>query len=40
MAASGTCSLVFIDDLTADERSRMNSEVYRTILYAKIKKTT
>ena len=27
MAANGTGSLVFIDDVTADKRSRMNSEV-------------
>ncbi|MCJ8732436.1 hypothetical protein PDJAM_G00211380 [Pangasius djambal] len=29
MAASGTGSLVFIDDVTADRSSKMNSEVYR-----------
>lgn len=32
MAAYGTGSLVFIDDLTADRSSRMKSEVYRAIL--------
>ncbi len=32
MAASGTGSLVFIDDVTADKSSRMNSEVFRAIL--------
>ena len=36
MAASGTGSLVFIDDVTADKSSRMNSEVFRTILSAHI----
>ncbi len=34
MAASGTGSLVFIDDVTADKSSRMNSEVFRAILSA------
>ena len=34
MAASGTQSVVFIDDMTADRSSRMNSEVYRTLLSA------
>ena len=28
MAANGTGSLVFIDDVTADKCSRMNSEVF------------
>lgn len=32
MAASGTGSLVFIDDVTRDRSSIMNSEVYRDIL--------
>ena len=31
MAANGTCSLVFIDDMTADKSSRMNAEVFRAI---------
>ena len=34
MAASGTGSIIFIDDLTNDGRSRMNSsEVYRNIFF-------
>uniref|UniRef100_A0A3B5Q0B9 Transposase n=2 Tax=Xiphophorus maculatus TaxID=8083 RepID=A0A3B5Q0B9_XIPMA len=36
MAFNGTGSLVFIDDITADKSSRMNSEVYRDILSAQI----
>ncbi len=36
MAASGTGSLVFIDDVTADKSSRMNSEVFRAISSAHI----
>ncbi len=36
MAASGTGSLVFIDDVTADKSSMMNSEVFRVILSAHI----
>ncbi len=36
MAASGTGSLVVIDDVTADKSSRMNSEVFRAILSAHI----
>ena len=31
MAANGTGSLVFIDDVTADRSSRMNSEVHGAI---------
>uniref|UniRef100_A0A8C5Q4E8 Transposase n=1 Tax=Leptobrachium leishanense TaxID=445787 RepID=A0A8C5Q4E8_9ANUR len=34
MAANGTGSLVFIDDVTADKSSRMNSEVFQAILSA------
>lgn len=34
MAANGTESLVFIDDLKADITIRMNSEVNRDILFA------
>ena len=36
MAANGTGSLVFIDDVTADKSSRMISEVFRRILSAHI----
>ena len=36
MAASGTGSLLFIDDVTADKSSRMNSEVFGAILSAHI----
>uniref|UniRef100_A0A667YPJ5 Transposase n=1 Tax=Myripristis murdjan TaxID=586833 RepID=A0A667YPJ5_9TELE len=36
MTASGTGSLVYIDDVTADGSSRMNSDVYRAILSAHI----
>uniref|UniRef100_A0A668AJA3 Heteroous nuclear ribonucleoprotein L like n=1 Tax=Myripristis murdjan TaxID=586833 RepID=A0A668AJA3_9TELE len=36
MADSGTGSLVFIDDVTADGSSRMNSDGYRPILSAQI----
>lgn len=36
MASSGTGSLVFVDDLTEDGHSRMNSEVHRNILSAHI----
>ena len=36
MAANGTGSVVFIDDVTADKSSRMNSEVFRAILSAQI----
>ena len=34
--ANGTGSIVFIDDVTADKSSRMNSEVFRAILSAHI----
>ena len=34
MAANGTGSLVFIDDVTIDRSDRMNSEVYRALLSA------
>ncbi|KAG2457546.1 TCB1 transposase, partial [Polypterus senegalus] len=37
MAASGTGTLVFIDDVTQDRSSRMNSEVFRDILSAQIR---
>ena len=33
MAVNGTGSLVFIDDVTADKSSRMNSEVFQVIYY-------
>lgn len=36
VAAGGTVSLVFIDDVTADRRSRRNSEAYRVALPAKL----
>uniref|UniRef100_A0A8C5R1Q5 Transposase n=1 Tax=Leptobrachium leishanense TaxID=445787 RepID=A0A8C5R1Q5_9ANUR len=36
MAANGTGSLVFIDDVTADKSRRLNSEVFRAILSAHI----
>uniref|UniRef100_A0A3P9K0U6 Transposase Tc1-like domain-containing protein n=1 Tax=Oryzias latipes TaxID=8090 RepID=A0A3P9K0U6_ORYLA len=36
MAASGTGTLVFIDDVTQDRSSPMNSEVFRDILSVKI----
>lgn len=36
MAASGTGSLVFIDDVTADRSSRMNSEVHSSVLSAHV----
>ncbi len=36
VAASGTGSLVFIDDVTTDKSSRMNSEVFQAILSAHI----
>jgi hypothetical protein len=37
MAANGTGSPEFIDNLTADKSSRMNSEVFRAILSAQIR---
>ncbi|KAL1276792.1 hypothetical protein QQF64_036415, partial [Cirrhinus molitorella] len=36
MAASGTGTLVFIDDVTHDRSSRMNSEEFRDIMSAQI----
>ena len=36
MASSGTGSLVFIDDVTEDRSSQMNSAVFRDILSAQI----
>lgn len=36
MAAKGTGSLMFIDEVTADTSSKMNSEVYGAILSAHI----
>ena len=36
MAANGTGSFVFIDDVTADKSSRMNSEAFQAILSAHI----
>ena len=36
MAASGTGSLVFINDVTTDRSSKMNSEVYRALLFDQI----
>ncbi len=36
MASSGTGLMVFIDDLTEDKSSRINSEMYRDILSAQI----
>lgn len=36
MAASGTGSLVFNYDATADKSSRMDSEVYKALLSAQI----
>lgn len=38
MASSGTGSLIFTDDVTHDGSSKMNSEVYRNILSANLKK--
>lgn len=36
MAASGTVSVLFIDDVTADNSSKINSEVYRDLLSSHI----
>lgn len=36
MAANGTGSVMFIDDVTADRSSKINSEVYRAIISAHI----
>ncbi|KAF7661064.1 hypothetical protein LDENG_00270050 [Lucifuga dentata] len=36
MAATGTGSFIFIDDVTADGSSKMNSEVYRNIVSAPV----
>ncbi len=36
MASSGTGLMVFIDDLTEDKSSRINSKMYRDILSAQI----
>ena len=38
MAASGVGSLIFIDDVTHDGSSRMNSEVYKNILSANLQR--
>ena len=38
MAASGVGSLICIDDVTHDGRSRMNSEVYKNILSANLRR--
>ncbi len=40
MASSGTGSLIFIDDVTHAGSSKINSEVYRNILSANLKKDT
>ncbi len=34
MAANGTGSLLFIDDVTADRSSKMNSEVFKAVISA------
>ena len=39
MAANGTGSLGFTDDVPADRRSRIYSEVYNTLLTAQIRPT-
>ena len=36
MAAEGTGSLIFIDDITADGRRKMNPKVYRHIISAQV----
>ena len=36
MVVNGSGPLVFIDDMTSDRCSRMNTEVYRPILSAQI----
>ena len=38
MAASGVGSLIFIDDVTHDGSSRINSEVYKNILSANLRR--
>ena len=38
MAASGVGSLIFIDDVTHDGSSRMNSEFYKNILPANLRR--
>ena len=38
MAASGVASLIFIDDVNPDGNSRMNSEVYKNILSANLRR--
>ena len=40
MAATGTGSLVFIDNVTADGSNRMNHKVYRALLSAQIQVNT
>ena len=40
MAANGTRSLIFIDDMRADRSSRMNSEVYKALLSTQIQPLT
>lgn len=36
VAATGTWSLVLFDDVTADRKSRIHSELYSAILFAQI----
>ncbi|KAF7644282.1 hypothetical protein LDENG_00224630 [Lucifuga dentata] len=36
MSATGTGSLIFTDDATADGSSKLNSEVYRNILASQV----
>lgn len=38
MVASGTGSLFFLDEATADRSSSMNSEVYRAVLSAQLQR--